>query len=54
VRTFVDTDVLVHAVDEADARRRGIARELLAAGVDPERALATSSISTTRSSSSRH
>jgi predicted nucleic acid-binding protein len=34
VRSFVDTNVLVYAVDEADARRRGIARELLAAGVE--------------------
>jgi len=34
VRTFVDTNVLVYAVDEADERRRGIARGLLAARVD--------------------
>jgi hypothetical protein len=32
VRSFVETNVLVHAVDEADARRRDIARGLLAAG----------------------
>jgi predicted nucleic acid-binding protein len=34
VRSFVDTNVLVHAVDEADVRRRSIAREVLAAGKD--------------------
>ena len=34
MRSFVDTNVLVYAVDEVDARRRAIARELLAAGVE--------------------
>ena len=34
VRAFVDTNVLVYAVDEADERRRGIARDVLAAGAD--------------------
>jgi predicted nucleic acid-binding protein len=34
VRSYVDTNVLVYAVDEADARRRAIARGLLAAGVE--------------------
>lgn len=30
MRAFVDTNVLVYAVDEADARRRTIARDVLA------------------------
>jgi len=34
VRAFVDTNVLVYAVDEAEPRRRAIARELLATGAD--------------------
>ena len=34
MRSFVDTNVLVYAVDEADERRRGIARDLLASGAD--------------------
>jgi predicted nucleic acid-binding protein len=34
VRAFLDTNVLVYAVDEADGRRRDIARELLAQGMD--------------------
>ena len=32
MRTFVDTNILVYAVDEADARRRSIARDVLAVG----------------------
>jgi predicted nucleic acid-binding protein len=32
VRVFLDTNVLVYAVDEAEVRRRAIARELLARG----------------------
>ena len=34
MRTFVDTNVLVHAVDEAEDRRRTIARDVLAAGAE--------------------
>jgi predicted nucleic acid-binding protein len=34
VRAFLDTNVLVYAVDEADERRRAIARDLLARGAD--------------------
>ena len=34
MRAFLDTNVLVYAVDEADGRRRDIARELLAQGMD--------------------
>lgn len=34
MRSFVDTNVLVYAVDEADERRRTIARDVLAAGSD--------------------
>lgn len=33
-RAFLDTNVLVYAVDVADERRRGIAREVLARGAD--------------------
>lgn len=34
MRAFLDTNVLVYAVDEADERRRAIARDLLARGAD--------------------
>ena len=34
MRSFVDTNVLVYAVDEADQRRRTIARDVLSAGAD--------------------
>lgn len=34
MRTFVDTNILVYAVDEADERRRSIARDVLAVGAD--------------------
>ncbi len=34
MRTFVDTNILLYAVDEADARRRSIARDVLAVGAD--------------------
>lgn len=34
MRAFVDTNVLVYAVDEADERRRTLARELLASEGD--------------------
>ena len=33
-RAFLDSNVLVYAVDVADERRRGIAREVLARGAD--------------------
>ena len=34
MRAFVDTNVLVYAVDRADPRRRGIARDVLREGAD--------------------
>jgi predicted nucleic acid-binding protein len=34
VRTFIDTNVLVYAVDDADARKRAVARAALQSGGD--------------------
>jgi predicted nucleic acid-binding protein len=45
VRVFVDTNVLVYAVDEADPRRRLIARDVLAAGADGGLVLSTQVLS---------
>ena len=44
-RAFVDTNVLVYAVDAAEERRRGIARAVLAEGADRGLVISTQVIS---------